>query len=288
MKVMVIGSSGALGSDCVRVFGEDGVGVTRPECDLTKPDSVKDCLDKIQPSHVINTAAFHQVPLCETEMEQAFAVNTIAVKHLAKACQERQAHLCHISTDYVFKGSEHQPHREEDPTCPESIYAISKLAGEHVVQAYCDDYAIIRTCGLYGRIPTRAKGGNFVTTMVRLGRTRDEITVVNDEYVAPTYTFDLAKGIQNLFKSQGKGVFHITQSGEPTWFDMAQLIFKTMKIDVTCKPVSASQFQSVVKRPSYSILCNKKFMEQTNQPLRSWDAALVDYLTNDFVPVSES
>lgn len=288
MKIMVIGSSGALGSDCVRVFGSDSFGVTRPECDLTKPDSVKKCLDNLQPTHVINTAAFHQVPLCETEMEQAFGVNAIAVKDLATACQERQVHLCHISTDYVFKGKDHKPRVEQDSTCPESIYAISKLAGEYVVQAYCDDHTIIRTCGLYGRIPTRAKGGNFVTTMVRLGHTRDEITVVNDEYVAPTYTLDLAKAIQDLFNAKGKGVFHITQSGEPTWFDMAKLIFQTMNMDVICKPVSASQFQSVVKRPSYSILSNDKFNQLTGRALRSWDAALVDYLTNDFVPVSES
>jgi dTDP-4-dehydrorhamnose reductase len=200
------------------------------------------------------------------------------VRNLARICVDLGAHLCHISTDYVFDGRKEEPYTEDDPPSPLSIYGISKLAGEHALAAYSEDYSIVRGCGLYGKVPTRAKGGNFINTMMRLGRERDRVTVVDDETVCPTYTHDLAKGIAALLDAGGKGLFHITQSGQTTWYQFAKVIFDTLRLPAKIEPISAAAFQSVVQRPAYSILSNKKFEELTGFTMPSWKDALLRHL----------
>ncbi|MCB1049008.1 MAG: dTDP-4-dehydrorhamnose reductase [Acidobacteria bacterium] len=279
MRVLVVGANGALGSDLLSVLGQEAIGVTHAELEIADPDSVSRCLDQCQPSHVINTAAFHQVPLCESRFEDALKVNTLGATYLARACQIREISLCHISTDYVFDGLKGSPYTETDCPAPLNAYAISKLAGEHAVLTYCDKASVVRSCGLYGRVPTRAKGGNFVTTLVRLGKEREKLTVVNDEWVTPTYTLDLAKALHHLLQKEGRGIFHITQSGAATWFDLAEVIFSVLKLPAKLEPVPAAQFQNEVKRPQYSILDNGKFNRLTQAPLRTWQEALRDYLS---------
>ena len=278
MKVVVIGAQGALGTDCVKVFGDSAVPATRAEFDICDPKATRNFLEAHRPTHAINTAAFHQVPLCESEFERAMNVNALALKHLAEACNELQIHLCHISTDYVFDGLKKAPYVETDLPNPLSAYAISKVAGEHVVQAYAKNFSIIRSCGLYGEVPTRAKGGNFITTMARLGKERDRVTVVDDEWVTPTYTLDLACGIKTMLEKGGQGLMHITQSGSASWYQFAQIIFEVLKLPAQLAPISAATFQSTAKRPSYSILDNAKFKHLTGMELRPWDEALRDFL----------
>lgn len=276
-KVMVIGANGALGSDLMQVLDQP-VAATHADFDICDFEATQAAILASGAQAVINTAAFHRVPECETAYDQAFAVNIIGVRNLAQICAAAKIHLCHISTDYVFDGSKGAPYVETDPTAPLSIYAISKLGGENAALAYGEDVSIVRSCGLYGEVPTRAKGGNFINTMIRLGRERDKVTVVNDEIVCPTYTYDLAVGIKQLLEAKGQGIFHITQEGETTWFDFAKVIFETLKLPAELLPTTAAQFQSVVQRPNYSILDNGKFATLTGGRLPHWQQALERHL----------
>ncbi|CAM2067106.1 dTDP-4-dehydrorhamnose reductase [Sulfidibacter corallicola] len=276
-KVGIIGANGALGSDLARILRHP-VPAFHKDFDICDYDAARAWLEKSGVAAVINTAAFHRVPDCETEYAAAFEVNVIGVRNLARACAELDIHLCHISTDYVFDGTKKAPYVETDSPAPLSIYAISKLAGEYALEAYGKRTSIVRSCGLYGRVPTRAKGGNFVNAMIKLGTERDRVTVVNDEIVCPTYTFDLAVAIDRLLAAGGEGIFHINQNGHTTWFDFAKVIFEARGLPAKLEPISAASFQSKVQRPSYSVLSNEKFEKLTGHRMPDWENALRRHL----------
>ena len=276
-KTLIIGANGALGSDLMKVLAHP-IPAVHKDFDICDAQKTAEFIQKSGADTVINTAAFHRVPDCETRYQEAFEVNVIGVRNLARICGEQNIHLCHISTDYVFDGTLRRPYREDDKPCPLSVYGISKLAGEHALAAYCDNWSVVRSCGLYGKVPTRAKGGNFINTMVNLGRTRDKVTVVDDEMVCPTYTSDLAKGIAALLFARGKGIYHITQSGQTTWYDFTRVIFDFFGFETELAPIKAADFQSVVRRPVYSILDNSRFQQKTDFTMPDWKDALVRHL----------
>jgi len=274
---MIIGANGALGSDLVGLL-PDTIAATHDDFDILDIDGTADYLDRYPVDAVVNTAAFHRVPDCEAEYAKAFAVNVIGVRNLARLCAERGIHLCHISTDYVFDGKKGSPYEETDPPAPQSIYGISKLAGEQAAFAYGEDVSVVRSCGLYGRVPTRAKGGNFVNTMIRLGRERELVTVVDDEIVGPTYTHDLAVGIGQLLEKRGRGVYHITNTGEVSWYAFARVIFETLDLPARLEQTKAEAFQSVVQRPAYSVLDSAKYEALTGHRMPDWKDALIRHL----------
>ena len=276
-KILVIGANGALGTDLIKVL-EHSVPALHADFDICDRAAAKAFIKKAKVGTVINTAAFHRVPQCETAWEQAFRVNVMGVRNLAVICGELGIHLCHISTDYVFDGKKGAPYTETDPTSPLSIYAISKLAGEQALQAYGRDFSIVRSSGLYGEIPTRAKGGNFINAMMKLARERKVVTVVNDEVVSPTYTHDLARAIKALLASKGKGIYHISQQGATSWYEFAQVIFDYLQLPASLKPISAAEFQTQVQRPAYSILDNSRFETQTGFQMPHWNDALLRHL----------
>lgn len=275
--ILVIGANGALGTDLVANL-PNAVGATHSDFDIIDMNGARAFINECGATKVINTAAFHRVPDCEDEYAKAFEVNVIGVRNLALVCAELGIHLCHISTDYVFDGVKGEPYKETDPASPLSIYAISKYAGEQALAAYGDDWSIVRSCGLYGEVPTRAKGGNFVNAMLRLGRERDEVTVVEDEIVVPTYTHDLALGIGALIEAGGRGIFHIANSGETNWYEFAKVIFETCALPARIKPTTAAQFQSKVQRPAYSILDLSHFQQVTGHAMPHWKDALIRHL----------
>lgn len=279
-KTMIIGANGALGTDLCRLL-ENTVAATHADFDICNKAAVEAAIRTTGVQSVVNTAAFHQVPLCETEWAKAFAVNVMGVRNLAEVCAEQGVHLCHISTDYVFDGTKGAPYVETDLPAPLSMYAISKLAGEHAAVAYGNDVSIVRSCGLYGEVPTRAKGGNFINTMIKLGSEREKVTVVDDEIVCPTYTHDLAVAIGHLLDKSGRGIFHISNTGETTWFQFAKMIFEHHQLPAKIEPTTAASFQSVVQRPAYSILNNAKFEQLTGHQMPTWQDALQRHLTND-------
>ncbi|PIE02683.1 MAG: dTDP-4-dehydrorhamnose reductase [Acidobacteria bacterium] len=285
---LIVGGNGALGTDLVELLGSRAIPAFYSDFDISNKDQAFEFIKKQPITAIVNTAAYHHVPSCEEFPEEAFKVNAVGVRNLAEICSYLHLHLCHISTDYVFDGEKGSPYSEEDLPRPLNSYAVSKMAGEYMVQAYADSYSIVRSCGLYGKVPTVAKKGNFLTNILKQTQIKDELTIVNDEIVAPTYTMELARGIKALMEAEGKGVFHITQGGQTTWYDFAVLFLKQLDIDIPVKPVSRNQFQSSLNRPQYSILDCSKFQALTGADLLPWDEALCAYIEENGAHLKES
>lgn len=275
MKILITGSNGMLGYDLIKVLENehDLIKTTSKTLDITNKEAVMDFIERETPDIVINSAAYTNVDGCEENQKLAYAVNGEGVKNLALACKKTDSILAHISTDYVFKGDNDTPRCEDDEIGPVSIYGKSKLQAEQAIEEILDKYFIIRTAWLYGY-----NGGNFPKTMLELAKNNDEITVVNDEVGSPTYTPDLAKAISKLIKTDKYGIYHVTNSDSCSWFEFAKLIFKLANVDVKVSPTTAKEFARPAPRPSYSVLDNKKWIENGFEPLRSYKEAIKDYI----------
>ena len=280
MKILIIGADGQLGSDLVRVIpAEEQIPLTLKDLDITNRKQTFEVFEKFKPTVVINTAAYHRVDDCEDHELESFMVNTIGTKYVAEACQKIDAVMVHISTDYVFDGEKGTPYLESDPPNPQSIYAISKLAGEQCVKYILKKYFIVRSSGLYGLAGCLGKGGgNFVENMIKRAQTQSELMVVNDEILAPTYTFDLARKIYQLLATNAYGLYHIVNHGQCSWYDFAVKIFDLLNKKVKIIPVTSAQFKTKAKRPRYSVLKNAKLAELGMDDLRDWHDALRAYL----------
>ncbi|MEM6533789.1 MAG: dTDP-4-dehydrorhamnose reductase [Myxococcota bacterium] len=273
---LIIGGGGQLGSELVKLM-PDALAPSREELDLTDQAAIADAVK----GHnlVINTAAFLRVDDCEDEREDAWRVNVEAVQHLAKSCAANDAKLVHISTDYVFGGqSERRPLEETNSPKPLNVYGITKLAGEHAALAYCPDALVVRSAGLYGFAGSREKGGNFVLTMLRVGRERDSLRVVDDQRLTPTFTTDLAAGILGAIRKELRGPLHITNGGDCSWYEFAKAIFELADIEVTVEPIPSSEYPTKATRPPYSVLSNDRLHAAGVTPLRPWRDALAAYL----------
>ncbi len=282
MRVVVIGANGQLGVDLMRVLERHPkytpVPLTRTHMDVRDFHQVQQVLKEIQPDVVINTAAFTRVDDCEDQPEVAFAVNALGAWNVARVCEDLGCILVHISTDYVFDGQKRTPYTEEDFPRPLNVYGVTKLAGEHFVQAYCEKHFIVRTSGLYGIAGSSGKGGNFVETMIRMARTGQPIRVVNDQVLSPTYTLDLAEKIMELISTEAYGCYHITNSGQCSWYEFASQIFHLLNLQPTLIPITTEAYGAKALRPAYSVLANDKIAGLGVEPLRSWDQALETYL----------
>lgn len=282
-KILIIGADGQLGSDLVTLLEKDYklLTPTIEELDITDFRKTKEYIFKNSPDTIINTAAFHNVDECEKNPEKSFLINTFAVKNLAEICKEQDIVLAHISTDYVFGLDKNRktPYTENDLPGPVNIYGISKLAGEYCIQYIFEKHFIVRTAGLFGVAGCKEKGrSNFIETMIKLAKEGKEIKVKNDEYTSPTYTKELAEKIKELIKTEYYGTYHITNHGECSWYEFAKKIFELMDLKINCQPVSSSQFQTFAKRPSYSVLENKKLKELGIDKMSHWQEALKKYL----------
>ena len=282
MRVMVIGSNGQLGTDTARAFeknGDEVVGLTHSDIEIANCDSVFDSLRELQPRIVVNTAAMHHVDNCEREPEKAFAVNAVGARNLAFAARDIGALLIHVSTDYVFDGAKTSPYLETDCPRPLNVYGNSKLAGEHFVECVAERYFVVRTSGLYGKAPCRAKGGrNFVELMLKLGRERGEVRVVDDERVSPTNTRELARQIVALSRSDAYGLYHATAESSCSWHEFAQTIFALAQTQVNVKVASPDEFPAKTPRPKYSVLENRALKLAGLNTLGTWEEGLCDYL----------
>jgi len=281
MRVLVTGAEGQLGTEiCAAYAGADLVPVDIDRVDLRDADAMSALIaNDIKPDLVINTAAAHNVPECEKDPATAFAVNATAVRTMAIACRACGARLVHISTDYVFGLGGKTPYVETDLPAPLNVYAASKLAGEHLLAAECRNYVILRTAALYGHAPCVAKGGkNFVQLMLHLAATRPEIRVVTDETTTPTYTRALAAQIRLVAERGGPGLYHATCNGECSWYDFAKAIFEETNTPANLLPATSSDFPSPVKRPDYSVLCNKRLQVQGLDIMPHWRDALREYV----------
>ncbi|RJQ42060.1 MAG: dTDP-4-dehydrorhamnose reductase [Gaiellales bacterium] len=274
MKILVIGAAGQLGHDLMEQLPADHevTGVDIGEIDITDPASVARVFEAEGPGLVINSAAYTNVDGCETDREAAWAVNAEGPGHVARACAEAGAALIHISTDYVFDGTAREPYREDAPVAPLGEYGRSKLAGEEAVRQALGRHLIVRTAWLFG-----THGHNFVKTMLRLGRERDELKVVNDQTGAPTYSGHLARAVKGLAETRldDPGVYHMTGGGHCTWYEFAAEIFRLAGVEVGLKRTTAAEFASPAPRPAYSVLANTRAPELA---LPHWREGLIECL----------
>jgi len=216
VKIAVIGANGQLGVDLCKEIGPPNlVPLTQEDVEITKIESIRNTLRGCKPDAVINTAAYVRVDDCEIYPDDCFRVNAMGARNVAVVTQECGAKLLYISSDYVFGGEKEErttPYTEFDAAIPLNTLGKSKLAGENLVQRLCSRHFVIRTSGLFGAAGSSGKGGNFVETVLKLAQERDELRVVNDQILSPTYSRDLARKIAQLINTEYYGIFHITNS----------------------------------------------------------------------------
>ena len=281
MRIAVIGAFGQLGSDLVPLLGERAIPLGHADDEIADPASIAMTLDAARPTHVINCAAYNLVDKAEDEPEMAHRVNAFGPQNLAEWCAARSVVLMHVSTDYVFGAdpARRTPLCETDPTGPVSVYGQSKLAGELAVLSLCPQHFLVRTCGLYGHHAARGKG-NFVETMLRLGRERPELRIVGDQRNTPTSTADLARALVALIETDAFGLYHATNSGDCSWFEFACEIFRLANIPVRTAPTTAAEYGAKARRPDFSVLDCSKLANVLGRPMPSWQHALARYLAN--------
>lgn len=279
MKIVITGAKGQLGTGLINqlknVEGVDVIPTDRDDLNIIDINSVDEFLLNSKPDVVINCAAHTAVDLCETDVENAYKINAVGPRNLAIVCEKIGAKLVQVSTDYVFDGNGNRPYREDDITCPNSIYGTSKLMGENFVREFCSKYFIVRTAWLYG------EGNNFVRTMLKLAETNKELNVVNDQFGSPTSTTDLAKAIIDLMTTEHYGVYHGTCEGQCSWYDFAKKIFEIKNIDIKVNPVTSEEFKRPAPRPAYSVLDNFMFKLVNLNSFRNWEESLKEYLDKE-------
>jgi len=228
---------------------------------------------------VHNATAFNRVDDAERDPTAAFALNAVAVHHLARAAERSRARLVHFSTDYVFGGTGAGPFTEAAAPAPPNAYGVSKLAGERLVRNAGPRHLVIRSAGLYGVAGSSGKGGNFVETMLRLGRDGRAIRVVDDQILTPTYTADLAPAVRRLLAADPPGgTYHLTNQGSCSWFEFARRIFALCGLVPDLTPTTSQAFAASARRPANSVLLDTRTPTLGLAPLRPWPDALRAYL----------
>jgi dTDP-4-dehydrorhamnose reductase len=284
MKIAVIGADGQLGTDVVKAFngnGDEVASLTHSDIELTNRDLSADRLTALRPNIIINTAAMHHVDKCEQDPEKAFAVNGLGAKNLALVAGAIGAKLMHVSTDYVFDGEKRTPYEESDAPRPLNAYGNSKLSGEYFVRSTVKEHFVLRTSGIYGKSPCRAKGGlNFIELMLKLARERGEVRVVDDEFVSPTSTRDIARQMVALSHSESYGLYHATAEGSCSWNAFAREIFDLAGVKVNLLVAGPNEFPIKVPRPKYSVLENAGLKRQGLNVFQSWQQGLREYFSS--------
>ncbi len=291
MNILVTGRNGQVGWELVRrgeKYGVSVVGLTRQELDICDDEAVRRALQDHKPNVLINAAAYTAVDRAESDSEEAFRVNRDGVACLAKACVAANVPFIHVSTDYVFDGKSSIPYLENDPVSPLGVYGRSKEAGEQEIRSLCEKHIILRTAWVYG-----VHGNNFVKTMLRLGRERDEIGVVADQFGCPTFAGSLAEAIlaisERIVKQETQqwGTYHFCGNEVLSWYDFAKQIFdiadrRTSLQLKKLKPITTAEYPTPAQRPPNSGLdCSlvKKTFGLTVPP---WKAALQEMLNELF------
>jgi dTDP-4-dehydrorhamnose reductase len=282
MKVAVIGANGQLGSDVCTAFeynGDEVFRLTHEDLELSSADSVDAALSTRQPEFVVNTAAMHHVEKCEQDAAKAFAINGIGAKNVATWALRAGAKTAYVSTDYVFDGKKGNPYLEEDVAAPLNVYGVTKLSGEHFTAAVGGKYFILRVSAIYGHQPCRAKGGlNFVELMLKLSRERDKLRVVDDEFVTPTPTAQIADQLVALSRTENYGLLHGTAEGSCSWYEFAHEIFRTTDTKVRLERADPGEFPAKVQRPKYSVLENRGLKRAGLNVFTDWRDGLDRYL----------
>ncbi|GAA2898794.1 dTDP-4-dehydrorhamnose reductase [Streptosporangium fragile] len=281
MRWLITGAGGLLGHHVLERLAagrpdDSVVGLDRARLDITVPRSVRDALAEHRPDVVVNCAGYTAVDAAEAHEPEALRVNGAGPRHLAAACAERRARLIHVSTDQVFSGEARTPYAEDHPPAPRTAYGRTKLAGERAVLAVLPrSSAVVRTAWLHG-----ARGRSFVRTMIELEARRDTVDVVDDQLGQPTWAADVAERIVLLGRRpEATGVFHATNSGAVTRYELAREIFRLIGADPgRVRPTTSEAFAAPARRPPYAVLAHGRWREIGAAPLRDWRTALREAL----------
>jgi dTDP-4-dehydrorhamnose reductase len=276
MRILVLGSAGQLGSELARMLADQElVPATRDEVDIIHLAKVVKFVEDLRPEAIINAAAYTDVDSCESNQEKAFLVNAIGARNVAIAARKAGSRLAHISTDYVFDGSQERPYVEHDPPRPLNIYGWSKLLGEEMVKAQNPSSFILRVAWIYSPV-----GRNFVKTMIALAQEKEEIRVVSDQRGTPTFAGDVARQIKLLLGTESYGLYHSTSQGSCTWYEFAREIFRLLNIAVRVLPVTSGELPRPAKRPANSVLDNFLLRIQGLDIMPPWEESLAANILN--------
>jgi dTDP-4-dehydrorhamnose reductase len=284
MRVLLIGKTGQLGGDLLHNNpGHEIIAPGHDELDIANGAVTGRFIADLKPDLVINTAAFHNVPLCEIEVEQTFRINCAAVRDLALACRATGARFVTFSSDYVFGGEKRTPYREDDRPQPLQMYGISRVAGEYSAQAiYPEGSVIIRTCGLYGHSGTASTLSNFVDKRLEDAKVARRLEMGCDQVVSPTSTYDLSRAVWRLVSHPGgaTGFYHLVNEGESSWYEFTRAIYEIAGLKVEVVPVDRRGMSGTMRRPLYSVLANTR-ARAIGIELSHWRDALKRYLTRN-------
>jgi len=281
--ILVTGSNGQVGKELEKASSDypifDFVFTDRMELDITNAEAVNTLFAQYSFDYCFNCAAFTAVDKAESEKDLAHAVNVLGSKHLAEACAKYDVLLFQLSTDYVYHNDQNTPFKEADLTAPKSVYASTKLEGEKAAQEAHQDTMVIRTSWVYSTF-----GHNFVKTMLRLGRSRDQLGIVFDQIGTPTHAGDLANAMLTIAQKhsngmvdtdQLRGIFHYSNEGVTCWYDFAMQIFEYAEIDCVVSPIESSQYPTPAPRPSFSVLNKSKIKETFGITIPYWRTSLI-------------
>jgi dTDP-4-dehydrorhamnose reductase len=287
-KVLLIGAKGQVGQELQVTLSRLGevMSISRDELDLTNSEKISQLIAEIHPDYLVNAAAYTAVDKAESESDLAYAINAIAPKTMAKIADKIGTKFLHISTDYVFDGRQNTPYLETDFTNPLSVYGQSKLLGEEYIKNLNSNAIILRTAWVYGSYGK----SNFVKTMLRLGKEREELKVVCDQVGSPTWAKDIAEAITGLLINADtpSGIYHFTNSGVGSWFDLTKAIFEEAKISgIPLKiqrviPITTTEYPTPAVRPAYSVLSGQKISQQLGYISPYWRDSLKSMLNQLF------
>ena len=287
-KVLLIGAKGQVGQELqvtLPYLGEV-ISIGREELDLTNSEKISQLIREIHPDYLVNAAAYTAVDKAETEPDLAYSINAIAPKIMAESAEKIKAKFLHISTDYVFDGRKNTPYLETDLTNPLGVYGQSKLRGEEEIKTVNSQAIILRTAWVYGSYGK----SNFVKTMLRLGKEREELKVVVDQVGSPTWSKDIATAITQLLINVDNppGIYNFTNSGVASWFDLTKAIFEEAKISgIPLKiqrviPITTAEYPTPAVRPAYSVLSGQKISQQLDYIPPYWRDSLKAMLNQLF------
>ena len=276
MKFFITGVNGQLGYDVKRELLERGytdiLAPTRVDLDITNEDAVKKMIREYRPSVIFHCAAYTAVDKAEEEQEKCYQVNVLGTKYLTEAAKEVGAKIIYISTDYVFDGTKEGLYQVEDKVNPVNYYGKTKYLGENFVRAY-DNHIIVRISWVFG-----INGKNFIRTMLNLAESHKELNVVCDQIGSPTYTKDLAGLLVNMFLSNVKGLYHVTNEGYCSWYEFAEFIFKEGRKKVKVHPILTKDYKTIAKRPLNSKLSKESLDDIGMKRLPEWQDAVKRYI----------
>ena len=276
MRVLVTGVKGQLGFDVIERLKNNNIeclGVDKEDFDLINEQSTKTFIINYNPDVVIHCAAYTAVDKAEDEKELCYKINVLGTKYIADICSEINAKMVYISTDYVFDGAGEKAFDITDVAKPINYYGKTKYQGELEVQKLLNKYFIIRISWVFG-----LNGNNFVKTMLRLAKDRDELSVISDQIGSPTYTYDLAKLILKIIQTDKYGIYHATNEGYCSWYEFANEIFEISGMNINVKPITTEQYPTIAIRPKNSKLSKNSLDINGFNRLRDWKKALEHFL----------